>query len=341
MAYQTFAEAKTYAMEMLSEEETERVFTQNLLPRWATKVRDKINQWAAWKWKESKVTLAWPGVASGDIASVLYLPEYVDQILSMYPNRRGFRDSIKIVTQWEFDQGRPGIATDWGRDYLIIHGYYNVMRDNPANAPITITASGGADAENLVCRVTGREATTQHEIVEDVTLDVTGNGTTTQSFRSGEGGVRSCEIQKASLETILTASLSPGTVDFQNGGITIETLDADRTQIRHEHQRTELYGVTGGATNDYTIAFYRRYNPITSDSDPFLPEIPNEFVDAIEAGIMAQICHFRREWDGKLAAEQEFKDAMTRLYAWTFRRPGQVQTVVANRQWASRLGVRR
>ncbi len=338
MAYQTFGEIKTFAMNMLSEEEQDQVFQQGLLSRWGTRVRDRINQWHSWMWKEGLIRLTWPGIATGGpgTAAVLYLPEDVDQILSMYPNNLSYREPVRILQRWEFDQLRPGNTIGRGIDYLVIFGYYSVKRDNPSTTQIDVEASGAGNAENLQCRIVGRDQDND-AASEVVTLDALGQATTTKTFLGGPGldGVTRCEIVKESLSGLT----DPGIVSFQSAGTELESLNADQGEVKKERRRTELYAQIGGP-GTYQIAYYRRYKPLTSDSDPFLPEIPNEFADISEYGIMAQVATFRKEWESKRMYEAEFLVRMRELQAWANREPGMKRRLQVNRQWGTRTNRR-
>ena len=336
MAYQTFGEVKTFAMNMLSENELDQVFQEGLLERWGTRARDRINQWHSWRWKEGSIQLTWPGVESREVAAVLYLPEDVDHILSMYPNNLSYREPVRILTRWSFDQTRPGNTIGRGVDYLVLFGYYSVKRDNPTTGVIDISAAGGAAADGMQVRVIGRDQDNEYA-VEVVTLGGGGVGSTTKTFLGGPGkdGVIACEILKESLEGLT----SPGLVTFDSSGTVLETLDADLGEVKKERRRTELYAQIGGP-GLYTLAYYRRYKPLVQDSDPFLPEIPNEFTDCIEYQIMSQIATFRKEWESKRMYEAEFLIRMRELQAWSHREPGMKRRLLVNRQWGTRTGRR-
>lgn len=325
MAYRTFGEIQSYAMQMLSEEETDAVFANGLLTRWAERVRDRINQYSSFAWKQGNIRLTWPGLSSSDpgqpITSVLYLPEDVDQILSMYPSNLSYRESVKILNRWEFDQDRPGNTIIGARDILVLWGYYGVRRDNPNTTTLDITASGGVNADGLQCVIVGRDADNE-AIQETVTLssdDVPGTATTTKTFLGGVAldGVTRFSIVKSTL----TPLTNVGVVKLLSAGIELESLDADMGEVAKERRRTELYAQIGGP-GAYNIAYYRRLKPLVSGSDLFLPELPNEFSDLPENGIMQQISMFRKETDMMAIYKAEFKERMRELIAWDNRQPG-------------------
>lgn len=343
MAYQTFGELKTYAMDMLSEEEQDAVFQKNLLARWAERTRDRINQWASFTWKEGSTRLTWPGIDFSNqqqITSVLYLPEDIDQILSMYPANLTYREAVKILKRWEFDQDRPGNTIVGARDILVLWGYYGVKRDNPTTGQLVVTAEGAtpANAENIVCRITGRDADNE-EANEAVTLDVAGTATTVKTYLGGTGldGVRRFQLDRASLEG-KTAGYGP--IVLRSGSTLLESLDAEAGEIGKERRRTELYAQIGGP-GDYNLAYYRRYKSLTNDSDAFLPEMPNEFSDVVEDGMMMHICQFRKEWDAMGVFKASFHERLRELVAWDNRQPGYKGRFTVNRQSGRGSYVRR
>ncbi len=322
MAYQTFGEIKTFAMDMLSEEEQDEVFQKNLLARWAQRTRDKINLHASFAWKEGSTRLTWPGLSSSDssqpITSVLYLPEDMDHILSMYPSNLSYRESVKILTRWEFDQDRPGNTIIGARDILVLWGYYGVKRDNPNTGQLTITSSAtGTDSDGLQCFIRGRDA--DNEAIEEVVTLATGTATTTKTFLGGVAldGVTHFAVIKDSLTGLVDA----GTVKLFSGGVELESLNAAEGEVAKERRRTELYAQIGGP-GSYNIAYYRRAKPLTQNADSFLPGLPNEFSDLPEDGIMMHVSMFRKEWDTMKVYKAEFNERMVELRGWDNRQPG-------------------
>lgn len=342
MSFETYGDVKSYAMQMLSEEETETVFSQRLLPRWARQIRDRINEYHNWSWKEGLIRLTWPGVASREVAAVLYLPEDVGQILSMYPNNLSYREPVRIMDRWEFDQLRPGNTIGRGIDYLVQYGYYRVMVDNPSDAQLTVRATGtAADLTGLKAKIKGRD-TNNDDIEEIIEFDGSGQTeTTTTTFLGGPGldGVRSFELESESVNTILNNNLSIGTVTLENSGVILERLAADQRQLARERKRTELYAQIGGP-GTYQIAYYRRLRPFVSDLDSFMPELPNEFSDCIELGIMKHIAMFRQDWNAVGLIKMEWATRMRELVAWTNRAPGMKRRLMVNRQWGTRTNRR-
>lgn len=332
MAYITFGDIKSFAMEMLSENELQTVFSQRLLPRWATRTRDRINEWHDWKWKQGSVRLTWSGGVAAGSGAVLYLPPDVGGILTMFPQNQSYRDPVVIIEKWEFDQLRPRNAISRGSDYLVLWGYYSVKADNPATGPISIAATGGASAQNVRVRVRGRGDDNEYE-EEIVTLGALGTGATTKNFLGGAGadGVTHCEIEQASL----VGKTGVGVITFTNGGTTLEELDADAGEVAKERRRSELYAQTGGS-GTYQVSYYRRFMPLRADTDTFLPEMPNEYLDIPELGIMSQIAMFRKEWDARMQYELEFKQRLKELAAWSHREPGTKRRLTVNRQFGGR-----
>lgn len=334
MGYQSYGELKSYAMDMLSEEELDAVFQKNLLPRWAERTRDKINMHASFAWKEGSTRLTWPGISSSDpgqsITSVLYLPEDMDHILSMYPSNLSYRESVKILTRWEFDQDRPGNTIIGARDILVLWGYYGVKRDNPNTTQLTVNATGGANSGGLQCLIVGRDQDNE-AIQEKVTLSG-GTATTTKTFLGGVAadGVTRFSIVKSTLEGLTGV----GTVTLESVGVELESLDADAGEIAKERRRTELYAQIGGP-GSYNIAYYRRAKPLGADSDMFLPELPHEFDDCVENGIMMHVSMFRKEWDTMQVYKAEFNERLKELRAWDNRNPGYKGTFTVRKQAGS------
>lgn len=322
MGYQTFGDIKTFAMDMLSEEEQDSVFQKNLLSRWADRTRNKINQHAAFAWKEGSTRLVWPGISSSDpqqpITSILYLPEDMDHILSMFPANLSYRESVKILTRWEFDQDRPGNTIIGARDILVLWGYYGVKRDNPNTTQLTVTSdAAGTDSDGVQCRIEGRDS--DNEAAREVVTLASGSATTVKTYLGGPGldGVTRFTVLKSSL----TGVTDPGVVKLLSAGVELESLDVAGGEIAKERRRTELYAQIGGP-GAYNIAYYRRPVQLISDNDSFLPGLPVEFNDLPEDGIMMHIAMFRKEWDTVQVYKAEFNERMRELRAYDDRAPG-------------------
>lgn len=331
MAYRTFGDIKTFAMDMLSEDELDSVFQAGLLSRWATRTRDRVNQWYDWTWKQALIRLTWPAAGTNN-TSVLMLPEDVGEIISLYPNNLSYREPVQILERWEFDQLRPGNSLGRGKDYLVLWGYYGVHTEPTSDGVLTIIATGGspANAQNIKARITGRD-TNNNYAQEIVTITVTGSVTTSKSFLSGAGrdGVINFELDDASLANKIAGY---GPIELRDSGSTVlQSLDAEAGELSKEHRRTELYAQVGGA-GTYDVAYYRRFRPLRTDSDLYLPEIPNEFTDIAELGIMSQVAMFRKEWESRTIYELEFKQRLRELVAWSNRAPGMKKRLQVNRQ---------
>lgn len=340
MAYRTFGEIKTFAMDMLSEDEQNSVFQRGLLSRWATRTRDRINNWHSWTWKEGLIRLTWPGAAGGEVASVLYLPEDVGEIISMYPNNLSYREPVKIIQRWEFDHLRPGNSIGRGQDFLVLWGYYGVRLDNPSTGTLDVVATGAtpANAENIRARITGRDQ--NNDFAQEI-LTIPAGGTVTSSKQylggAGRDGVVNFEIESSSL---VGKTPGYGPIELQRGGTTLESLDAEAGEISKERRRTELYAQTS-SIGTYQVAYYRRFKPLRAESDQFLTEIPNEFADIPELGIMSQIAMFRKEWASRQQYEVEFHQRLRELVAWTNRADmGNKRRLGVNRQFGTRVSRR-
>ncbi len=336
MASRTVAECKEYAAQNLHEDETDTVLggstadgTQDIIERWLTMSFDRIvTEGNGWRWLQDTRPFTWPTITAGENTSVLYLPDFVGRILSLYPSSLTPRDPVVIMQRLQFDALRTGSSIGRGQDILVLWGYYGVAADGVAGT-VTATSSVTSSDEDLQVRIEGLTGTdvTARTAIETLTLDSNGTATSTTSFSGGQGGVRRVSIVPTTVPTA-----GGGIITVAQGGTTIETLDSSRER-EHEHMRTELYAQIG-SPGEYTVSYYRRPFNVTADTD-IIP-IPHEFHDLMEMGIMRELSQFRGDWAAAGAIEARWQYRMKAFRAWSNQEPGQTRTVRAAKQWGSR-----
>jgi len=155
--YRSVAEVKQFAAQMLSERETDTVLggstalgDHNLLERWLVQSFDRFATWGDHRFYEDTIELTWGSGSSAEEGAVLYLPDYVSRILSIYP--QSSVEPVEIIHAAEFDRNRPDIRS---RDVLVEWGYYAVERDMAAAGTLTATSASGAPANGLQVRIEG------------------------------------------------------------------------------------------------------------------------------------------------------------------------------------------
>ena len=121
------------------------------------------------------------GVGSGNQDTglgVTYLPHHVQDLLSVWPAGRGYRQPITIIGAWELDSLSPSLTAASVSDYLVVWGYYNVENDVTSAGTATATASGGASAQNAQVVLEGINNATGLEHRETLTLGAAGTALT-------------------------------------------------------------------------------------------------------------------------------------------------------------------
>lgn len=317
----TLGDLKDWALLHLHEDTADPSFTATLVPEWARQGVDKVLTHTYWNWNTGVRSLTWP--ASAGEFSTLYLPEYIDQILSAYPGTDEGIGSIDIINAWELDQYRPGVGTQLGKDYLVLWGWYWVEADNPTAAVLTMVSSAGAAGNGVQVWIEGRDANGR-EIRETVTLAGAGTGTTTATFAAGTDGVRRIAL-------IGGTAATTGVVTVSNGATDLAVLDSVWEKYQ-EHQRTELY--TSSTTTTYTVRYFRRHRRLEADAD-YLP-IPERFEDLIELWIAAKVGQFRGNMDEHVSQLSEYKQRLREMIAWDRRQPGKKRQLHIRRQWGYR-----
>lgn len=300
---QTLGLIKQFAAEYAHEDVLDTKLANLLLPRWATNTISQINTFTRWRWNETMGEFVWP--ASG----ILYLPEYVDFPWSIYPNVDvNWSGTIEVVRATQFDRGRPSSTQD-GVIRLVVYGNYEVELDNPGASQILITGVA-ADVgmvlliEGLVNRRAAREL---------VTVGAGGNVTSALTYDAGVEGVR-----RITITTPATAVALPvwgaGDVVATSGGVEICRINSlFRNGITC--RRTELYGATGAIP----VRYSRRHRPLYADTD--IIEVPEEFEEVVELGIMLRLEIFKENAEKAKAIKGLMDSRLKELLAWDKRQP--------------------
>lgn len=304
---QTLGTLKQFAANALHEDHLDTRLTTLVLPRWATQVVHRINCYAEWRWNEAFEEFNYP--ASG----ILYLPEHVDHPISVYPNTNvSYSGAIPFVDARVFDRGRPDFTTD-GEIRAVDYGCYDVELDNPAANQIVVTGANPGD-NGMVVLVEGLDANGRARR-ETVTL-AAGTATTVLTYAAGEGGVR-----RVAIVTAATAAVAPawGTGDIvaTSGGTAIATIDSlyrNKVQCR----RVQMFGTSGAVPTRYA----RRHRPLIRDTD--VVEVPEEFEEVVELGIMMRLALYKKNPDEAGAYKAMQTELLEELKAWDDRQPALV-----------------
>ena len=320
----TYGQAKAWMAEQLHEDETDTVLSATVLPRWVSQARDKILRYMDWPWNRGQRELTWP--SAGANGSILYLPSYIDKIITLSPGSIVGVRSVMIVTPTELDRYRPVAGRQPGRDYLVVHGLYGVEADMPAAGVITATSSGGAT--NQTARVEGLDANGRDQ-TEDIAVTAGGANAGTATFAAGVEGVRRITLIGDGTGTPVTDT---GVVTFTSGGTTLERLDS-AVEVGHEHWRTELHALadSGGA---YQCRYIKRHYPPLRDQD--IIDVPEYFHDLMEIGMAIQLAKFRQRMEEVTVLKADWKEAMLEARAWSGRQPGQKHSFRIIPQWGRR-----
>jgi hypothetical protein len=219
----------------------------------------------SWKWLEGigEFTLGTHGSGANTSLGVTYFPNYIQNIVDLYPSNLGYRRPVMIVGGWEMDMVSPSLTSGSISSYLAVYGYYGVARDNDQAATVTIADSGGS---TIAVRVEGID-NNGLEVSETVTL-VAGAGATASTFAAGPDGVR---------RVYLSSTTGAGTVVFTNtgSGTQLQTLDAAAGEQSKEHLRTELSPAPAATGANYVVRYKKRPRRVTGTTD--LVDIPQEF----------------------------------------------------------------
>jgi hypothetical protein len=311
----TVLELKTYSMAALHEAVPDPRFTTTVLPRWINQVYQKIVSHKAWKWNREQMNLTWPATSNANGGSPLYLPPFVDKLLSVYPGSTVGTGSIVIVNASELDNWRPGIGTTLNRDYLVIHGLYGVEADNPATAVVNVQSLSGSGTQNVLLE--GMNSN-DRQIRETVSVAGGMNTDSTTLFKGGVGGLRRVSLLGNNAGApVTTTGVIVVTAGSGTGGTTLARIDS-AWEREHQQWRTELYATASNSAS-YTARFTRRHYEVYADQD--IIDIPFEFEDLLEYGLDERIAHFRKQPDEVTVARGMWNERLRELRAWDNREP--------------------
>jgi len=324
----TILQLKTWAAENLHEEEDDEAF-ETLFPRWVTQVHNRITTYKAWNWNSGMVPLVWPAIAAGAEGAILYLPSYIDKILTIYPGSAVGIGKITIITPTELDRWRPVAGRDVGRDYMVQWGFYGIRGELPADGVVTMTSSAGVG--NQTCLVEGLDAN-DDELREEITVAGAGATAGTSVFKAGVDGVRRITLIGDGTGVPVTTT---GIITAAGGGVNLFRCDS-AYETSKDHQRTELHAVAS-AQNSYTCRFYRKHLPFTRDQD--VVYLPEKFDDVLEFGLSEKVAMFRKRIEEVSYFKSEFNSRLKELIAWDNRQPGKKWNVKPRRQWGNHRSV--
>lgn len=315
----TVGQLKQLAAEQLHENPTSAVLTTFLFPRWVTQIRNRILSHTSWNWNKDLIELTWPAAAAGAGASVLYLPTFIDKIMTVIPGVG--EGPIPIVTATEIDKRRPVTRGP----YLVLHGYYGVEGELPAAGLVNVAAAGAIGQNALV---EGLDVNNR-EIREDVIVPGAGNVNTVGVFKAGVGGVRRITLIGDGTGTPVITS---GIVTAVSGGVNLIYLDS-AWETSHDHRRTELHSIAG-TTSTHLVRYWRKHFPLTRDQD--IVDLPDVFDDLMELGILMKLAQLRlgRQEDVSelTVLKGEWNERLQELRAWDKREPGKKYSVRVRRQ---------
>jgi hypothetical protein len=304
---------KEFAAEALHEDPLDTKLTDLLLPRWTNQAVFDINTYTKWRWNETFGEFTWPA-ANAAGASILYLPEHVDFPYSVYPDTTlSYNGTVEVISAQSFDRGRPDFTRD-GQIKLVVYGYYDVELDNPGASTILITGAVGDSGMILLIEGLSVAGRAQRELV---TVGGAGTVTSALTYAAGVEGVRRVTI--VGRATGVTApAWGVGDIVASSGGTTICTINSIyRNSV--SCRRTELYGATGAFPTRYS----RRHRPLDRDTD--IIEVPEEFEEIVELGIMIRLSLFKED-PSQAGAYKGIRDSrLKELTAWDKRQPARTR----------------
>ncbi len=328
MAYRSVSDVKNYALQMLHEADSDAAIggstvesRQDLAERWVTRAYNKVARFHAWAWLAETREFTWPA-GGPQTGAVLYMPAFVHKIYSVYQENQGY--PVLLLNKKPFDESRPSSPIRHGGDILIQWGLFGCEADVATAGALVATSDIAANADdNLQVQIHGLTGSgnTIRELTETVTL-ATSTATTTGSFSAAMGGVRRISIVP---ETVPSAGGGLITV-VDAGGVTLERLEAGTTPVEREHQhiRTELFAQSSSSAT-YQVSYYRRTFDITVDTD--IIEMPHEFMEIMEDGIMIEAHKFRGNWEASKMMQVQRVVDLKELLAFTDKEPGVKRTL--------------
>jgi hypothetical protein len=298
---------------------------QDIIERWITRSYDRIVRFHYWQWQADTRDFSWPAGTPNN-GGVLYMPDYVYKLYSVYQENQNY--PVLLTDKRTFDRARPASPINRGQDILIQWGNYGVEADIGTAGTLTAVTDIAADADDgLQVRFEGLTGSgnTARTNIETVTL-ASSTATTTSSFSAGQGGLRRVTIVP---DTVPAAGGGLITIT-DAGGTTVERLDASRER-EHQHIRTELFAQSGSSSN-YQVSYYRRTFNVTAETDVI--EMPSEFQDIMEDGVMLELQKFLGNWEAAMMMEKKRFADLRELVAFSNKQPGIKRTLSTN--WARR-----
>ena len=299
----------------LHEDPTDTVIVDLSLD-WINLVKDQVVSFGQWKWLEMWGSLAIP------TTGIIYFPDAVWQILSIFPSNFGYRRPVQFLGARQFDDAGPSVSAGLS-DYAIEWGYYGVSADVGTQGVVTVATTSGAGDDGMQIVVEGLDADRNEQIE---TITIAGASTVgTSTWIAGVDGIRRIYINRSTNTTTLTQGIITVT---DAGGDTIERLDSSR-EIGHQHIRSEFYPTTSGPA--FTFRAWRRVPDVVTRNN--IINIPREYKDVLEYGLLSLI----RDFQGSPGeADRYAARMMTRLQDLKFsevRQPGRRRGVHPNRSY--------
>lgn len=316
----TFYQAKQWAIQQLHESPSDTVLTA-LVSRWVQRSRNRILRYRDWHWNRGgPITLTWN--ASG----ILYLPSYVDRLLTVRPVAGTGWRIVRMVTATEIDRWLAMTSVNPSQAVLVSHGLFGVQADMPAAGVVTATSSGGAT--NQTARIEGLDVNGNDQS-EDLAVTAGGASVGTSTFAAGVEGVRRISLIGDGTGTPVTDT---GIVTFTSGGATLQRLDSAR-HVALEHWRTELRSLTSAVS--YEARFIKKHYPPLRDQD--IIDVPEYFHDLIEIGLQIELAKFRQRMEELVTLKADWNEAMLEALAWDRRQPGKRYSIRVRREWGRSL----
>lgn len=308
-----------YACNQLGEDRDDAL-VQDLLYDWVNEVKDEIVTFHRWRWLEGWGSVTVPS------SGAVYFPDYVDEVLSLYPSSLGYRRPTEQIGGRVFDDAGASVSSGMA-DYDVPWGYYGVQADHDAAAAITVTSSAAGGDQNMQVTIEGINntlvGTLRYDLSETVTLGAIGTATTTGTFASGVDGVRDVYIVNSS-----RTGLSQGvlTVTSASGQVLVR-LDSSR-ELRKTFLRSEIYPASSGTM---TFRFYRRVPDVYSE-DAVL-RIPRELKSAFTAGMMWKMRDLQGNMGEAMMYYARMVDKCKQYVVREERRPGRRRGIRANQAY--------
>ena len=275
--------ALQYAVRTMHEDPDDPRIVENQF-EWVNTAKNFIVEHSQWQWLE-----AWGSITIPN-SGIVYFPDYVWEIYSIYPSAFAYRRPTSFIGARQFDDAGP--ATTAGlSDYTIRWGFYGCHADVGTTGQISVESSAGFGDQGVQVFLEGlADDDLRSRQYETLTLNAAGQATSTLNFRAEPDGLRRVYVGFDSLfnpTTGLPKSRGILTVT-DSGSKSLERLDLSR-EIKHEHIRAEFYPASGGPS--FVYRYWRREPDIISLDYVF--EIPSEYQDAYHYALKAQIAEYQ------------------------------------------------